>query len=54
MAILKVLTAPDPILKKRSLPIDSVDDSIRKIMDDMLETMYKKRVLVLLQTKLAF
>ena len=43
MAILKVLTAPDPILKKRSLPVDYVDNSVRKIMDDMLETMYKKR-----------
>lgn len=43
MAILKVLTAPDPILKKRALPVDSVDGGVRKIMDDMLETMYEKR-----------
>lgn len=43
MAILKVLTAPDPILKKRALPVDSVDGGVRKIMDDMLETMYEKK-----------
>ena len=41
MSILKVLTEPDPILRKKALPIDSVDDSIRGLMDDMLETMYE-------------
>jgi peptide deformylase len=41
MAILKVLTEPDPILRKKAEPIASVDNSIRKLMDDMLETMYE-------------
>ncbi|GAB4162442.1 MAG: peptide deformylase [Rickettsiaceae bacterium] len=40
---LEVLTAPDPILKKKALPVEVVDDSIRKLMDDMLETMYEDK-----------
>ena len=40
MAILPILTAPDPRLKKKSLPVDAVDDGVRRLMDDMLETMY--------------
>lgn len=38
--LLKVLTAPDPILKTRAKEIDAVDDKIRVLMDNMLETMY--------------
>lgn len=40
MALLKILTAPDPRLKKVAKPIAKVDDSVRQLMDDMLETMY--------------
>jgi peptide deformylase len=40
MALLPILTAPDPKLKKISKPVDKVDGEIRKLMDDMLETMY--------------
>jgi peptide deformylase len=40
MALLPILTAPDPGLKKKSLPVDSVDAGVRQLMDDMLETMY--------------
>lgn len=40
MALLKIVTAPDPILKTKSKEIESVDDNIRSLMDDMLETMY--------------
>lgn len=40
MALLEILTAPDPRLKQKSLPVDSVDDALRTLMDDMLETMY--------------
>lgn len=40
MAVLPVLTAPDPRLKATSKPVASVDDLVRKLMDDMLETMY--------------
>jgi peptide deformylase len=40
MALLPILTAPDPRLKKKSKPVEAVDDALRQLMDDMLETMY--------------
>ena len=40
MALLPILTAPDPQLKKISKPVDKVDDEIRQLMDDMLENMH--------------
>ena len=40
MAIREILTVPNPILKKVSRPVDAVDDVLRALMDDMLETMY--------------
>lgn len=40
MAIRDVLTVPDPRLKLVSKPVDKVDDALRALMDDMLESMY--------------
>ena len=40
MAKLPILTAPDPRLKQKSRKVDKVDGEIRRLMDDMLETMY--------------
>ena len=40
MTVRKILTEPDPILRQKSQPVDKVDDLTRKLMDDMLETMY--------------
>ena len=40
MAIRPILTAPDPRLKTISKPVERVDDELRALMDDMLETMY--------------
>jgi peptide deformylase len=40
MSKLTILTAPDPVLKTRSKPVAEVNDSIRALMADMLETMY--------------
>ena len=40
MAILPIFTVPDPLLKKKSEPVDKVDDKLRVFMDDMLDTMY--------------
>jgi peptide deformylase len=40
MAIRPILTVPDPVLKQRSEPVERVDDELRALMDDMLETMY--------------
>ena len=38
--IRKILTEPDPFLRQISQDVEKVDDEIRKLMDDMLETMY--------------
>lgn len=40
MALLPILIAPDPRLKEHADPVGEVDDEIRRLMDDMLETMY--------------
>jgi len=40
MAKLDIITLPDPILRKVSEPVERVDDELRALLDDMLETMY--------------
>src|SRR5579871_4403522 len=40
MAKLPVIVAPDPRLKLVSTPVENVDAELRRLMDDMLETMY--------------
>jgi peptide deformylase len=40
MAQLPIITAPDPRLKIKARPVRAVDDKIRRLMDDMLDTMY--------------
>jgi peptide deformylase len=40
MALRDILIVPDPVLKQVSKPVDVVDDELRALMDDMLETMY--------------
>ena len=40
MAIREILVVPNPVLKQVSQPVDKVDDDLRALMDDMLETMY--------------
>ena len=40
MTVKKILTEPNPVLRQKSQPVDKVDDLTRKLMDDMLETMY--------------
>jgi peptide deformylase len=41
MSILDVLHFPDPRLRTVAKPVDVVDDAVRGIVDDMLETMYE-------------
>ena len=36
----KIITEPDTILRKKSVTLEKVDDDLRALMDDMLETMY--------------
>jgi peptide deformylase len=40
MALREILTVPHPVLKQVSTAVESVDDELRALMDDMLETMY--------------
>ena len=41
MALLPIITAPDPRLKIKARPVSAVDAKVRRLMDDMLETMYR-------------
>jgi peptide deformylase len=40
MALREILVVPHPVLKQVSANVDVVDDDLRALMDDMLETMY--------------
>lgn len=40
MALLPILIAPHPVLKTKATPVETIDDNVRKTLDDMLETMY--------------
>ena len=40
MAILKILEFPDPRLRKKAAAVTDIDDDLRNLIDDMLETMY--------------
>ena len=41
MALLNILHFPDPRLRTRAEPVAVVDDAVRQLVDDMLETMYE-------------
>ena len=41
MATRKILTEPDPFLRQISYKVNKVDDEVRKLMKDMLDTMYE-------------
>lgn len=40
MALRDIITVPDSFLKQVSQPVEAVDEDLRALMDDMLETMY--------------
>lgn len=40
MALLNILHYPDPRLREKAAPVDAVDDEVRQLAEDMLETMY--------------
>src|SRR5687767_3700678 len=40
MAVLAVRMYPDPVLRERAQPVGAVDDSVRKLIADMTETMH--------------
>jgi peptide deformylase len=43
MALLEILKFPDPFLQTKVGPVDKVNDEIRTIIDEMVETMYHNR-----------
>lgn len=43
MSILTILEFPDERLRKKAEKVPAVDESIRKLVDDMFETMYESR-----------
>ncbi|PPD23984.1 MAG: peptide deformylase [Methylomonas sp.] len=43
MSILTILEFPDERLRKKAVAVKAVDESIRTLLDDMLETMYESR-----------
>jgi peptide deformylase len=40
MAIRDIRQYPDPVLRKKATPVKVFDDDLRKLVDDMVETMY--------------
>ncbi|MCA1491060.1 peptide deformylase [Sinorhizobium alkalisoli] len=40
MTIKPLIILPDPILRQMSAPVETIDDEVRRLADDMLETMY--------------
>ncbi len=41
MAIRPIIEVPDPLLRKKSTPVEKVDDEVRSLIADMFETMYE-------------
>lgn len=40
MSKLKILEFPDPRLRKKAQPVENIDDALRRLIDDLFETMY--------------
>ncbi len=52
MSILTILEFPDKRLRTVAKPVENVDDTIRKLVDDMLETMYESKGVGLAATQI--
>ena len=51
MSIMKILTFPDPRLRTVADPVEKFDKSLKKLTDDMLETMYAENGIGLAATQ---
>ena len=51
MSIMKILTFPDPRLRTVAAPVEKFDKSLKKLTDDMLETMYSENGIGLAATQ---
>ncbi len=41
MALLPIVLVPDPVLRQVAKPVETITPELRRLMDDMLETMYE-------------
>ncbi len=41
MTVLKILTYPDPFLTKTARPVETIDEAIQEIIENMADTMYE-------------
>ncbi|MDH4299539.1 MAG: peptide deformylase, partial [Dehalococcoidia bacterium] len=39
MAVLQIRTLPDPILREKAKKVGKIDNSVRKLIDDMIDTL---------------
>ncbi|WP_372716401.1 peptide deformylase [Immundisolibacter sp.] len=51
MALLPILTYPDPALRHRARPVDSIDNALRQLAADMAQTMYAAKGIGLAATQ---
>lgn len=49
--VLTILKYPDPFLKTKAKPVDKVDESVKKLIDDMTETMFRAKGIGLAATQ---
>ena len=54
MAILKILEFPDPRLRTKARSVETVDDALRQVIDDLFETMYAAPGIGLAATQVDF
>ncbi len=52
MALLPILTLPDPRLRIKAKPVEQFDADLRRLVDDMFETMYKSNGVGLAATQI--
>jgi peptide deformylase len=43
MSLREIITYPHPLLRKKSQPVEAVTEDVRRLIDDMAETMYTQR-----------
>lgn len=51
MSVLPILEIPDPRLRDVAVPVETVDDDVRRLIDDMFDTMYDARGIGLAATQ---
>ena len=52
MALRKIIKMPNSFLRKKASAVDTIDNDIKHILDDMLETMYNANGIGLAATQI--